>query len=324
MNKFLLILKTLASAVCLFAAYVGYNFWSIWQQNNQAELSTLSISQKEVSLGDTFTLDASFKVPWHREMNIEQLVKLPEGLRLMPDTLKAQRQKLNFNGYRRWNCTLTAIALEDGTYTDKKVEFRLVSDRNGEQNQLACSLPELHVKAPEIIDNKIVSRSENIDDSVLSKATSVNNADTLSESSGNLTLYIALLLLSMLIIYLLFKPGKGLPPWEEAFKKLSQLANHPPENFEKFFLTLTDILKVYTARRFSFNATACSSQEFVKKLARKNKLPKDQIIQLESMLKNADSIKFGGEVGNQKLISESIAKVHNFITTTKPTEEESK
>lgn len=324
MQKLLNTLKVLTVLICVIAAYFGYTFWSIWQQNNQAELSALTLSKEELALGETFELSASFKVPWHREMNIEQFVALPEGLRLMPGTLKVERQKLQLDGYRVWKSKLTAIALNDGAYEGRNIEFRLHSDRNKKQNSLTYPLPKITVKVPNTTSTSLISRNNEMDDSVLSQPEAAASFVETAESSNKFFWYLLIIICISIVVYFFFRPAKILPPWEEAFKKLSNLACHPPENFEKFFLSLTDILKGYSERRFSFNATACSSQEFVNKLSVEKELPKEQIEELESMLKTADAVKFSGNKTSQLAVDVSIEKVHRFISATKPTEEAKK
>ena len=321
MQKVLNILKIFAVLACLTAAYFAYTFWSIWQKNDQAEISSLNLSANEVAMGNTFEISASFKVPWHREMNIENFASLPEGLRLMPDSLKIERQSLKVSGYRIWDAQLTAIALNDGIYSEKPVEFRMQLDRFKKQNSLKRPLPKLVVNAPVVESKQLKQGNGKLDDSILSKPIAISNNSTVHKESDSYLLHLCVIVFILLSIYIFTKPSKILPPWEEAYERLSKLSSQSPDNFEKFFLSLTDILKTYSERRFSFNATACSSQEFVSKLDKKRELAKEQLNELEAMLKKADSVKFGGNQANTSVIEESIARVRHFINSTKPADE---
>ena len=321
MQKVFNILKIFAVLACLTAAYFAYTFWSIWQKNDQAEISSLNLSANEVAMGNTFEISASFKVPWHREMNIENFVSLPEGLRLIPDSLKVERQKLKVSGYRIWNAQLTAIALNDGNYSEKPVEFRMQSDRFKKQTSLKYPLPKFLVSAPTLERNHLKEGNGKLDDSILSQPIAASTATPTQISSNNYLLYLILSIVILLGIYFFIKPSHILPPWEEAYERLSKLTSQPPENFEKFFLSLTDILKTYSERRFSFNATACSSQEFVSKLDKQRELAKEQLKELEALLQKADSVKFGGNRANSSVIEDSISRVRHFINSTKPADE---
>ena len=90
MKSFLSILKVTAVVVCLAGAWLSWNYLSIWHGNKQAEATSVELSKAVVDFGTTFTVEAGFRVPWHREMALENKVSLP--LRASPDAGQLQLQ----------------------------------------------------------------------------------------------------------------------------------------------------------------------------------------------------------------------------------------
>ena len=81
------------------------------------------------------------------------------------------------------------------------------------------------------------------------------------------------------------------------------------------------MLKNYSARRFSFNATALSSQEFLRQLPTEAELQDRDTELLQQMLDQADAAKFARAEFSGEIISTSLDSAVEFIQNTRPAEE---
>ncbi len=122
----------------------------------------------------------------------------------------------------------------------------------------------------------------------------------------------------------LFKPTPPPPPHIEAIKALELLHNQKlwqNSKFKEYYSSLTNIARHYIARRFEVAAMEMTSEEIIEAM-RTVDLPTKSRIDLTSLLREADLVKFAKATPESAENEENYLRVYYFVEETKIQEEE--
>ncbi len=158
-----------------------------------------------------------------------------------------------------------------------------------------------------------------------------------AEIKGYLMWSVILLLILFAVIYALskylatrgksisdlFKPTPPPPPHVEAIKALEELHNQKlwqNEKFKEYYSSLTHIIRHYVARRYEVAAMEMTSEEIIEAM-RSVDLPNKSRMDLTSLLRDADLVKFAKATPEGEENEASYYKVYYFVEETKIQEE---
>lgn len=158
----------------------------------------------------------------------------------------------------------------------------------------------------------------------------------LGEISGYLTVALAVLALIGVAIYLLarylakrgksitdlFKPEPPLPAHIVAITALESLKNQKlwqNNKHKEYYSALSDILRTYLDGRFGVGAMEMTTDEILAAISSLD-LPKKSAMDLVSVLRDADLVKFAKAVFEASENEEAYDKVYYFVEETKPVE----
>ena len=134
-----------------------------------------------------------------------------------------------------------------------------------------------------------------------------------------------IILVGVFIIILLIRKRKreklvpGIPPYEEAFNKLTILLDKklPEEGrFKEFYFQLNLIVRVYIEKQFSIRAPEQTTEEFLQDLAVSNKIADKFKLGLKDFLIHSDLVKFARHKPAEAELTGSIESCKNFIRVT--------
>ncbi len=159
----------------------------------------------------------------------------------------------------------------------------------------------------------------------------------LAEITGYLKwgLIILLLIIAVIIgiMYLLAKQGRKLsdifkpaplpPPHVEAISALEELNNQKlwqNNKYKDYYTGITDILRRYISRRYSISAMEMTSDEIIEAIKSMD-LPSKNRMDLTSLLRDADLVKFAKATPDTEENESSYHKAYYFVEETKVVEE---
>lgn len=123
----------------------------------------------------------------------------------------------------------------------------------------------------------------------------------------------------------IFAPSKPkIPPYEkalQALKKIEQEGFPQGKRIKIFYDNVTDIIRIYIEERFKIPATDYVSLQIINDLKANTEIEKEPIIQLESMLKTADLVKFAKYIPNEYMNERNLKTGFEFLEATKPAKE---
>ncbi|MFR9503579.1 MAG: hypothetical protein SNH73_03915 [Rikenellaceae bacterium] len=122
----------------------------------------------------------------------------------------------------------------------------------------------------------------------------------------------------------LFKPTPPLPPHIEAIKALEELRNQKlwqNSKYKEYYSSLTHILRHYIARRYSIAAMEMTSEEIIEAMKGIEDLPSKSSMDLSSLLRDADLVKFAKATPEGEENEEYYHKAYYFVEETKIQEE---
>ncbi len=123
----------------------------------------------------------------------------------------------------------------------------------------------------------------------------------------------------------LFKPAPLPPAHVEAIKALEELQNQKlwqNQKFKEYYSSLTHIVRHYIARRYEVAAMEMTSDEIIEAM-RTIDLPSKSRMDLTSLLREADLVKFAKATPESSENEDNYFKVYYFVEETKIQEEES-
>jgi len=111
----------------------------------------------------------------------------------------------------------------------------------------------------------------------------------------------------------------GIPPYEEAFAKLTYLLdkNLPGEGrFKEFYFQLNLIVRIYIEKQFSIRAPEQTTEEFLQDLSVSSKISDEFKLVLKDFLIHSDLVKFAMYTPEGDELKDSIESCKNFIRVT--------
>lgn len=137
---------------------------------------------------------------------------------------------------------------------------------------------------------------------------------------------IAIIILgAVFLAFLLIRKGQreklipGIPPYEEAFNKLTFLLDKklPQEGrFKEFYFQLNLIVRVYIEKQFAIRAPEQTTEEFLQDLAVSNNIADGFKQSLKEFLIHSDLVKFARHKPEKDEITDSVESCKNFIKVT--------
>lgn len=121
----------------------------------------------------------------------------------------------------------------------------------------------------------------------------------------------------------IFKPAPPQPPHIVAIKALETLHNQKlwqNSKFKPYYSTLTDILRTYIANRYGVGAMEMTADEIIRAM-RDIDLPQKSFMDLTSILKDADLVKFAKAEPESEQNEAYYLKSYYFVEETKEVEE---
>ena len=120
----------------------------------------------------------------------------------------------------------------------------------------------------------------------------------------------------------LFKPEPPLPPHIVAIAALEELQNQKlwqNNKHKEYYSILTDILRTYLDRRFDVGAMEMTTDEILEAI-KSLELPQKSAMDLVSVLRDADLVKFAKAMPEAAENESAYSKVYYFVEETKPVE----
>lgn len=156
------------------------------------------------------------------------------------------------------------------------------------------------------------------------------------EISGYLSVALLVLALAVVAIWLLarhlakrgksltdlFKPEPPLPPHIVAIAALEELQNQKlwqNNKHKEYYSALSDILRTYLDGRFGVGAMEMTTDEIIDAIA-DIELPQKSAMDLVSVLRDADLVKFAKAMPEASENESAYSKVYYFVEETKPVE----
>ncbi len=122
----------------------------------------------------------------------------------------------------------------------------------------------------------------------------------------------------------LFKPAPPVPPHIEAISALEALHNQKlwqNDKYKEYYSQLSGILRHYIARRYSISAMEMTSDEIIAAMKSVEELPKKSNMDLISILREADLVKFAKATPEGEQNEAHYLKAYYFVEETKIQEE---
>ncbi len=292
---------------------------SVWASSPTVEAR---IEQDSVGIGDRFTYSIIV------ERDLVQVVEFPEFstekgapielVEMLPiDTLEQNGRRLKLR--RRY--TLTSF--EDGIH-NLGVAKVLYLDKNIVDTLATVDSLYLRINTFEI---------DSTSHSIYDLKGQRHLPFQFTEVKGYVTWSLVALIILAIIFYLawryakargkrlsdLFKPTPPPPPHIEAIKALEELHNQKlwqNEKFKDYYSSLTHILRHYIARRFEIAAMEMTSEEIIAAMKRLD-LPKKSSMDLTSILRDADLVKFAKATPEGEENEAHYLKAYYFVEETK-------
>ncbi len=315
------ILKVIALLLFLVVCVIGYKFTSVWQSDVTCEVTESTWKEDTVKFGEEATLTLRLQLPWHREFSSAVPLGLPEGFIVMRNKESLIKRSLNWRGYRTWDIQCSMVPLKNELAENSEIKFPLALKNRMKNNMVAVKLPKLNIEDLTDIPETPINKFTNLDPALAVANETLDHTPPVADKP-NYYLILAIILSVIVIAYLIFlklsRKTPEIPVWETALKHLSELQSSKPDSNEAFHITLTDIIKTYTGKRYSFKANSESSTEYIESLKTIESLDSKHKDSLTSIIRDADLVKFAAGSTNDELRDSSIDNARNFIESTVP------
>lgn len=321
MKSFLNVLKFSLLALLLVGLAFAYLFFRVWQKNERPEITQSSWSESEILLGHSSTLELTLQAPWHREIDSALPFSHPDFLSPVVDEANFTKGPLSLSGLRTWTLRIPFVATDSKPLDGLTATFPVKASKRISPNSATLTLPDLKIITPgDLPETPRDSANFLTEAEPEKKPTTAPPARTTWEKWR----WALLILLIIPLIYFLKRTGiiKTTPPWEKALSKLDQL--DPNTSPVAFYSSLTDILKQYTADRYSVRARAKTSTEFLQILRNHPEIPNSFVNDLSSFARLADAVKFADRIPESNEAPKSLNLIRSFVNSTTPKPEQGK
>ncbi|MGC6567041.1 MAG: hypothetical protein ACON38_15690 [Akkermansiaceae bacterium] len=318
MKSFLTILKYASLVILLMAMTFGYLFFRVWQKNERPEIIESNWEQSEILLGHSSTLNLTVKVPWHRELNSATPVGSPDFLLPVRRLGKVEKGSLDLTGHRTWYLQIPFVATDTQSLEGQTAAFPVKSTERVSPTTINLDLPELSIVLPSDIPDDF--KDPNIFLTEKPPEESEETSSNRPEKKPWWPWVVGAVVLLAVLIYILKRTGviKTTPAWEKALGRLESLTKDSPPPV--YYSKLTDILKGYTADRYSVRARAKTSAEFIRILQDLPAIPNEYLTELPAFASLADAVKFADHVPPAEDSDRSVELIRSFIKATIPVE----
>ncbi len=319
MRKFISILKVFSLVLLLIIVGIAFVFFLAWQKNERPEVKSASWDKDTVSLAHPATLNLEIRTPWHREIRSTDPMSVPSFLVPVRNKAILHRGMLGIGGYRNWIVSLPLVPTDLKEVKGQALTISLAPTRRPSAKSVHIPLPELSIYSPgnlpDMVDNTL--------DFLTEESIAVEKESEQMTESGFPWLAAILMLLTLVAIVFVYLRIRSkrlrIPPWERALAELSRLEKQSSLPVDQYYSNLTDILKSYTADRFSVPANAKTSTEFLQTLNRFTELPTEKKEELSWLAALADQVKFAEHRPEKDHSSRALGVVRRFIKKTIPT-----
>ena len=107
-----------------------------------------------------------------------------------------------------------------------------------------------------------------------------------------------------------------IPPWDTANTKLDEVSELLPMNETKFFVMVSDIIRIYIEAIYELPATESTTKEFLIKLQNSANL-NDEVKQiLSNFLKEADMVKFAKQPATEEHVRKTLNSIKELVSVT--------
>ena len=315
MNRITKYILTALTALLALAAICAGLFWLNWQKNDPASVESVSIPKGELKIGMPIKVTAIIRTPWYRQ--IQEPVTFTGSTEIeISSNSSIYLETADLSG-SLWQLQADIIAFKEGIYKDLEFIVGLSADKNGKQNNLTISLPEVTVKSQSIDKNQAIAMQDNLDEAVF------KIEDVKVEQSDILWLWVALAVVILAAIFFALRNKQStkiklVSAWDEAAGALKALEQEQNLNDERFFVRLSDILRLYIQKRFKLPATEKTSQEFIVQVRNENLLKEEHKRSLENFLSTADMVKFAKMAADSKQRQDCLNMAGTFVKETIP------
>lgn len=318
MKSFLTILKFTSLAIFLIAMTFGYLFFRVWQKNERPTITESHWDQTEILLGHSSTLNLTVKVPWHREIETASPIGSPDSLSPVRRLAKVEEGSLGVDGLRTWYLSIPFVATDTQSIEGQTATFPVKSTKRISPNSFSLELPQLSIILPSEIPD-----DPNNPDTFLTEERPAESEEVSTNAPPKKPWWpwaAGAVVLIAFTIYILRRTGviKTTPAWEKALVRLEALATDSPPPV--FFSKLTDILKGYTADRYSVRARAKTSTEFIRILQNLPSIPNEYLTELPAFASLADAVKFADLEPSPQDADRSLELIRSFVKATIPVE----
>ena len=307
------VIISLLIALFLLAAAAGGLYWYNWQSNPPAKPIDVKLSPS-VEVGSPAKLSVLIKTPWYRKLTGDISLEAGDSGAVLSANKSIKKQGFDLSG-QIWKIEGEILLFDEVTAENLTLTAELSPDREKKQQNLEVSLPP--VKASFDIED---SATQAVLKNKLSE--SDLHSEQTQREKNHLWWWIVTAVLAVLACAIVLSTKtharKKLKPWEAAKMGLGELKNQLNLNDEKFFVRLSDILRVYIERRFALPATEKTSEEFIQEIDRSSLLSENQQQSLKKFLSTADLIKFARADSSEEQKTSCLKMADDFISETIP------
>lgn len=303
-----LILPVLGGVVALFLLAVLTAFLLGWLHDPPARTGKIIAPKNPAHIGDIVEYVIPVILPWHRRPAAPPQIDLPDGLQRLDAPARWPRPGPDL-GTWTWDTTIRLQAYDLKEYPKLKAELRLTPNRKGQDTHLSVALPPLSIKPRLSADDAAIPRmaGEQFFESAKKRL-------LLPLLSGLLLL----LVIGAAIRYFYRRAQIPPPPpcpWKVAETALTELADQLPMDGERFFVRLSDILRVYLEAAFHLPVRRQTTSEFLHELAASGKSDYAHFGPLlKPILILADQVKFAKAMAGERQMHEVLSQANHFIT----------
>ena len=319
MKSLLAILRITIFVVLSALAFVGWRAFSIWSAGSTPATSEARWSVGEALVGESITLEADVRLPYHQTPVETPPSRVPEALVVRRDGVAWIPGPLGFDGFRNWSLRLDAVLLSDESASGQSLAFPLDSWGKGRDSRVTVTLPTLTAAYSTDMPDSPALRTTALKVDPPAPETLVSTAPETGTPWWIAAAIAGGVVILVLAIIFLRRARKPAPPWVTANAELERLSS-ANDDLPTLYTRLGDILKAYTGSRFECPATASCPHEFRRLLDQvEHPSLSDEIRgQLYELLCETDSVRFAHHSTSRDRFVAALAPVREFVKATTP------
>ena len=312
-GRFLLI-----TLICtlLFSSAFAAMLWYNWHINAEVRVIEQNLPQGEIKLGQAVDFTLELESPWYRQLEGPVTLRGSEDF-ILVNEVEVKALSYGLSG-RKWLLKGRVLGLAEGQFNGCKLYIPLSADRDNRQLELVVSLPKISVSLLGIESDQKIFFNEQ-----LGEGRWQDEAALKPLARTYVWLYVLGAAFILFVLSVLLKRSqREVKPWDLAQQDLQRLKASPVTP-DSFFVSLTDILRVYLERRYKIRAPEKTREEFIVDLRQNDLVPAAVRGQLEQLLQTADLVKFACKTAGPELSERCLQQSREFICATIPQEQTS-